>query len=180
MYLGSEMDWGGGLAGEVGRRVAAGRRSFWGLRRLWRDGGVSVGVKARVYAAVVRSVLLYATETWPARLADVRALEVFDRWCLRRVVGGKLAFGMSSVELMRRAGLADMGELVRERRWRWLGHVLRMGSERWPRRCLELGGALGAEGAGRVRGGRRMGWLRLVLREWRGGRSFRGVRPCSL
>ena len=30
----------------------------------------------------------YAAETWPAKQADVKAVEVFDRWCLRRVVGG--------------------------------------------------------------------------------------------
>ncbi len=88
VYLGSEMDWGGGLAGELERRVAAGRRAFWGLKRVGRDGAVSGGVKARVYSAVVRTVLGYAAETWPARQADVKAVEVFDRWCLRRVVGG--------------------------------------------------------------------------------------------
>ena len=45
----------------------------------------------------------------PARLADVRAVEVFDRWCLRRVVGGRLSFGLSNGELMSQVGLRGMG-----------------------------------------------------------------------
>ena len=113
VYLGSEVDVGGGLAGEVARRVAAARRAFWGLRRLWKDRRVSRSVKLRVYAAVVRGALLYATETWPARVADVRSLEVFDRWCLRRVVGWTASWGLSNAGLVGMSGLPELvGVLV--------------------------------------------------------------------
>ena len=59
MYLGSEVVPDGGMAGEIDRWLGAASRAFWGLRRLWLDGSVSVGVKARVYEAVVRATLLY-------------------------------------------------------------------------------------------------------------------------
>ncbi len=52
---------------------------------------------------------------------------------------GRLSFGLSNVELMRRVGLRGMGELLVERRWRWLGHDLRMGPEQLPRKCLVVG-----------------------------------------
>jgi hypothetical protein len=58
-----------------------------------------------------------------------------------------------------------MGELLVERRWRWLGHVLRMGPERLPRKCLVVGDVLAAEGARRGRVGQRLSWLRLVVKE---------------
>ena len=117
---------------------------------MWRDGAVSVGVKGRVYSAVVRTGWAMRprraepdpsrAEPRPARLADVRAVEVFDRWCLRRVVWGRL---------MDRVGLRGMGELLVERGWRWLGHVLRMGPDRLPRKCLVVGDMLAEEGARR-------------------------------
>ena len=67
VYLGVEVGQDGGMAGELSRRLTAANRSFWGLRRLWRDRGVSVATKARVYSAVVRGTLLYGAESWVLR-----------------------------------------------------------------------------------------------------------------
>jgi len=164
VYLGSEMGPDGGMAGEVGRRVAAASASFWRLRRLWRDRGVSVAVKARVYSAVVRGVLLYGVESWPLREADCRRLEVFDRGRIRYLLGVRLTDRVSVGQLLARAGVRGLGQLIVERRWRWLGHVMRMGEERVPRRCLLWTGKE-VDGATRRRGGCRLTWLRLVLRE---------------
>ena len=102
---------------------------------------MAVGVKSRISSSLVRAALLYASETWPTREVDVKTLEVFDMCCLRRLIGGKVTFGMSNWELMARAGLPAVGELVLERRWRFLGHVLRMGQVRWPLLFALRGGA---------------------------------------
>ena len=87
VYLGSQMGPDGGMGGEIDRRTMAANKAFWALRRLWRDGSVSVSVKAHVYEAVVRSVLLYGAETWTLRAEEVRRLAVFDRGRLRWVAG---------------------------------------------------------------------------------------------
>jgi len=121
----------GSIAGELQRRLTAANKSFWRLRRLWRDRKVSVGTKARVYAAVVRGTLLYGAESWVLRAVDVRKLAVFDRGRLRWVAGVRRIERVSNVELVERVRVKAVEEVVVERRWRWLGHVLRMDGNRW-------------------------------------------------
>src|SRR5205085_4224349 len=82
-YLGSVLAATGDLGGEVSTRIRAAAAAFAGLRlRLWRRRDVSVRTKVRVYMSLVRSVLLYACETWAPGAEDLRRLEVFDRRCL--------------------------------------------------------------------------------------------------
>ena len=46
---------------------------------------MSVGTKARVYAAVVRATLLYEAESWVLMAENARKLTVFDRGRLRLI-----------------------------------------------------------------------------------------------
>ncbi|KER31617.1 hypothetical protein T265_02131 [Opisthorchis viverrini] len=61
------------------------RAAFANLRHLWRQNGLSLNLKGRVYQATVRAVLLYGCETWPIRAAEPRRLQVFDNRCLRTI-----------------------------------------------------------------------------------------------
>ncbi len=47
---------------------------------------ISLHTQGRVYQAVVRSILLHGCETWPARVANERMLEVFDNDSIRRIL----------------------------------------------------------------------------------------------
>lgn len=164
VYLGVEMGPDGGMAGELDRRFGAANGAFWALRRLWSCAGVSVATKCRVYEAVVRGTLLYGAEGWPLRVADQGRLCSWDLARLRWVLGLKWADRVRGVEVLARSGLRGLGEVAAARRWRWLGHVLRMGEGRWPRRVL-LWSAGEEEGAARRVGAPRLSWLRGVLRE---------------
>src|SRR5205085_796331 len=92
-----------------------------------------------VYEAVVRATLLYGVETWVLLAADLRRLAVFDRGRLRWVAGVR-GRRLGGAELETRTGLKRLEGVVVERRWRWLGHVLRLPESRWPRRVLEWSG----------------------------------------
>ncbi|VDP19406.1 unnamed protein product [Schistosoma margrebowiei] len=46
--------------------------AFVNLRHLRRRRDIRLSIKGRVYCAVVRSVLLYGSETWPLRVEDTR------------------------------------------------------------------------------------------------------------
>ena len=68
-------------------RISKARIAFANLRHLWRQKGISLSLKGRVYKTTVRAVLLYGSETWPLRVEDQRRLEVFDNRCLRSIAG---------------------------------------------------------------------------------------------
>ena len=167
VYLGSLVDAEGGCAAEVARRVAVASASFGRLRGLWRSREVSLEVKVAVYRAVVRGVMLYGSETWASRAADVSRLSVFERRCAREMMGVSWRDRVSNVALCTRTGLGDVGSELVTRRWRWLGHVLRMGEMRIPRRWLLQEGL--SMGGVRKQGEARLTWMRCVMREgWNG------------
>ena len=85
VYLGSCITPDGHVDEEISIRIRKARQAFANLSHLWRRRDIRLTTKGRVYAAAVRPVLLYASETWPLRLEDKRRLEVFDNRCLRSI-----------------------------------------------------------------------------------------------
>ncbi|KAA3673479.1 adenosine deaminase [Paragonimus westermani] len=86
VYLGSCISVGGGGVGnEIEARISKARTVFANLGHLWRQRGISLKLKGRVYKTTVRAVLLYGSETWPLRVEDVNRLQVFDHRCLRSI-----------------------------------------------------------------------------------------------
>jgi hypothetical protein len=157
-YLGSFISPCGKLSNEVSYRIQKARVAFINLSHLWRRHDIRLSVKGRVYAATVRPVLLYGSETWPLRAEDKQRLLVFDHRCLRSIARVWWDNRISNAEIRRRVlGSRDQAvdQLLDVQRLRWLGHVLRMSPDRLPRRALfsEVGGDWR-----RLKGGQSMTW----------------------
>ncbi len=73
---------------------------------------------------MVRSILLYGCETWPARVAN-EGLLVFDNDSIRQILCVRSRDCVSSVELRRRLFLTSIPALLVQRRLRWFGHAAR-------------------------------------------------------
>ncbi|CAH8624057.1 unnamed protein product [Schistosoma bovis] len=161
VYLGSCISAGGGVSDEINARIVKARAAYANLSHLWRLRDVSLAVKGRIYNASVRAVLLYACETWPLRVEDVRRLSVFDHRCLRRIADIQWQHHVSNAEVRHRVfGHRDdnsIGVTILKHRLRWLGHVLRMSSQRIPRRALFADSGTGWM---KRRGGQCMTWCR--------------------
>ena len=137
---------------------------FANLRHLWRRHDISLSLKGRVYSTTVRAVLLYGCETWPVRMDDVHRLSVFDHRCLRSIAGVRWQRHISNDTVRRRIFRSDgfnrpLSSIISLHRLRWLGHVLRMPTQRLPRRALFARADVGWK---RQRGGQRMTWARGV------------------
>ncbi|CAH8587907.1 unnamed protein product [Schistosoma margrebowiei] len=161
VYLGSCISAGGGVSDEINARIVKARVAYANLGHLWRLRDVSLAVKGRIYNASVRAVLLYACETWPLRVEDVRRLSVFDHHCLRRIADIQWQHHVSNAEVRHHVfGHRDdnsIGVTILKHRLRWLGHVLRMSSQRIPRRALFANSGTGWK---KRRGGQCMTWCR--------------------
>ena len=104
---------------------------------LWDNRHVSLKVKCRVYRAVVLSTLLYGAETWPVYRYLVRKLHSFKMVYLRSLIM-KITWQnkITNVDILSRAGLPSMEDILIEKGLRWLGHVHRMKNNRLPRQLL--------------------------------------------
>ncbi|KER27743.1 hypothetical protein T265_05297 [Opisthorchis viverrini] len=139
-YLGSCISSDCSVTDEVNARICEARAAFANLRHLWRQNGLSLNLKGRVYQATVRAVLLYGCETWPIRAADLRRLQVFDNRCLRTITRLGWCQRIRNEVVRKRVFGCVTGtsieECVQHQKLRWLGHVLRMPNHRLPKRVL--------------------------------------------
>ena len=88
VYLGSLVTTDNDTSREIQRRIMAGNRSYFGLRRALRSNRVRRQTKLIIYKTLIRPVVLYGHETWTLFVEDQRALGVFERKVLCTIYGG--------------------------------------------------------------------------------------------
>ena len=135
-YLGSCLAKDGGIGLEVTHRIKAAAYAFHKLKAFWKDAHVKEAVKLKVYQAIVQATLLYACETLAISLETVSSLEVFQMQCLRRIFRISKMEHVSNAQILARAKLETVHDLIRYSRLRWLGHLTRQENTRLPKRIL--------------------------------------------
>jgi hypothetical protein len=90
-------------------------------------------VKIKIYKTIVSPVVLYGCETWSLMLKEEHRLRVFENRVLRRIFGPKrdeVTAGWRKLHNEELHGLHSSPSIIRvmkARRLRWAGHVVRMG-----------------------------------------------------
>jgi exonuclease III len=117
---------------DIAHRIAKASQTFGRLHaRLWRNGGISLKTKMKIYNAAVISTLLYGSESWCLNKSDLDSLEVFQMSCLRSICGISLRRRIRSEEIRRICSdQPPVQYIIRRNRLRWLGHVARMAQNR--------------------------------------------------
>jgi hypothetical protein len=136
---------------------------------------LSKNLKIKIYRTIILPVVLYGCETWSLTLREERRLRVFENRVLRRVFGPRRDEmtgewrELHNEELNDLYSLPNIVRVVKSRRMRRAGHVVRMGEERGVHRVL-VGKPKGKRPLGRPR--RR--WednMKMALQEAGGGRG---------
>lgn len=105
-------------------------------------------------------MLLYGCGTCRMTKRDKAKLDTFLHRCLRRLLKIYWPMKVTNEEVRRRARTCTISKQIRRRRWRWIGHMLRMDHQKNP--CI----ALTWEPEGKRSRGRQMEmWRRTVKRE---------------
>ncbi|GFV42930.1 putative endonuclease-reverse transcriptase [Trichonephila clavipes] len=90
--------------------------------------------KLLLYKSLIRSVLTYASETWPLTLRDEEALGIFERKILRCILSGIQVNGswrrISNLELYKIYRQPGIAKFVKLQRLKWAGHLARMNEDR--------------------------------------------------
>ena len=83
-------------------------------------------LKKRLVKTLVWSVVMYGSETWTLRKADVERLEAFEMWVWRRMMKVKWTDKLTNMEVLRLVNeTPKLLPEIRRRKRRWIGHILR-------------------------------------------------------
>ena len=122
-YLGSIVSTTGGTDEDITARKKKAQQAFSILKPVWRSRSLRTCTKIRFFNSIVKSVLLYGSETWRETVASSKCIQTFVNKCLRKILNIRLPNTISNKELWRRT--QPISQTIRTRKWRWVGHTLR-------------------------------------------------------
>jgi len=91
---------------------------------VWRNLNISKEVKIRILNTNVKSVLLYACETWKSTNQITRRLQIFVNKCIRQIMNIKWTDKITNEELWRITHQKSIENQIKRRKWNWIGHIL--------------------------------------------------------
>ncbi|XP_076042228.1 uncharacterized protein LOC143026112 [Oratosquilla oratoria] len=112
---------------------------------------LTITTKISVYKAVCLSILSYGSESWVVYRRHLKKLEAFHTNCLQRILGVKWWHIVPHTEIRSRARIDPIETIISQRQLRWLGHNIRLPTDRLPRKILYSELAEGTRRAGKPR-----------------------------
>lgn len=174
-YLGSIVTQQGGAESDILNRIQKARQAFANLSKFWLSANISKKTKIRVFNSNIKSVLLYACETWLVTEKLTHSLQTFVNKCLRRIIGIRWPDTISNRQLWELTGQKEIKLEIRARKWRWVGHTLR----RDPHNIAKQSFQWNPQGKRRV-GRPKMTWRRSIdLEAQEAGKSWGEIRALA-
>jgi hypothetical protein len=131
-YLGSWYSGDCTLDKELSVRIGQATSAAIRLQNIWRSSSIGLATKVKFYKGLVLTILLHGAESWPLTGAQAAKLESFHHRWLRTILRVKWWQRIRNEEILQRAKIYSIGDRMRQVRMLWLGHVIRMGSNRLP------------------------------------------------
>ena len=128
-YLGAKLQCDGSDEADVLHRMAIAQTTFVSLSNIWIDHRLSRALKLRSYQLAVCSTLTHTSEAWTSTAAVMRSINGFNSRCLHVITG-------QDYRPTATAPVFDLLRATRQRRLRYLEHILRMPESRVVRRAL--------------------------------------------
>ncbi len=91
----------------------------------------------RIFNAFINSVFLYNSELWTLTKKLENEIDVFQRHLLRRILKIKLKDQVKNTKIYQLTETTPWSRKIKERRLKWLGHLLRLPTETPARKALE-------------------------------------------
>ena len=128
-YLGCRVSGDGDESADVNFRMAIAQERFNSLYNIWHDHRVPRALKIALYVASVCSTFTHGCDTWTLKPPIVRKINGFNSRCLHNITGRTYREEAVSPTY-------NLVRAVRQRRMRWLGHILRMPADRLVRQTI--------------------------------------------
>ena len=111
---------------------------YHSMQNLLSSNLLSKNIKIKIYRTIILPVVLYGCKTWSLTLREERRLRVFENRVLRRIFGSRRDGVTGEWRKLHNLELNDLYcspnivRVIKSRRMRRAGHVVRMGE----RRCV--------------------------------------------
>lgn len=124
-YLGHTITEDGKCNTEICSRIAQAKEAF-GNRKELLTKSIKKTTKIKIVKTLVWTTLLYGCETWTLRKEDIRKLEALEMWIWRRMEKISWTQKITNEEVLVRVGTdRQLINALRNRKKRWIGHILR-------------------------------------------------------
>jgi len=124
------------IAEETKNRLRSENSCYHLVQNLLSSRLLSKKLKIKIYITTILPTVLYGCETWSLTLRYERKLRVFENMVLRRIFGPRRDEVTGEWRRLHKEELNDLYSspnivrVIKSRRMRWVGHVMRMGEER--------------------------------------------------
>ena len=129
VYLGSKLQCDGEDLADVKHRLDIAQAEFSSLSRFWQDSRLPITFKLRIYRSAVSTTLTHACEAWTLTSNVQQKINGFNSRCLHIISG-------DSYRNTATKPVFNLVRAIRRRRFKYLGHVLRMHPDRLVRQTL--------------------------------------------
>jgi hypothetical protein len=102
----------GGSSEDVKSRIVKAQGFFSQLKRVWKNRKISMQTKIRILEATVMTVVKYGSEAWALRKEYEDLLDIFQRNCLRIVLGTGLTDPISNNRLCEKCGSIQLSRAI--------------------------------------------------------------------
>lgn len=143
-YLGSLIGQDCSMDKEIEVRRARTVGAFESFSRIWDNRKLGMKQKMAVYNAFIVPHFLYGCEAWNCTASHLHMLETAHSACLRRIMGVDRHAHHSMKHIYKTCHSHPVTLLVIQHVFKWLGHVHRMPTDRFPRMvydCVPEGGS---------------------------------------
>ena len=86
IFWGSKITADGDCSHEIKRRLLLGRKVMTNLDSILQSRDITLPRKVCLVKAMVFPVVMYGCENWTVKKAECRRIDVFELWCLRRLL----------------------------------------------------------------------------------------------
>ena len=154
LFLGSKITADGDCSHEIKRRLLLGRKVMTNLDGILKSRDIALPTKVRLVKAMVFPVVMYGCESWTVKKAEPRRIDVFERWCWRRLLRVPWTVRRSNQSILKEIspGISLEGMMLKLK-LQYFGHLMRRFDS------LDKTLMLGGIGDRRRRGRQRMRWL---------------------
>jgi len=157
-YLGSIIQENGEIDEDINHRIKVGWQKWKNASGVLCDRKIPLRLKGKIYRMVVRPALLYGSECWPIKKAQIQRLRVAEMRMIRWICGHTRLDRIRNEVSRGKIGVASIEDKMREARLRWFGHVRRRPMDAPVRR----GETIVCSNGRRVRGRPKKSWREVI------------------